>query len=178
MKLYNHTKINDKILEKVLYLSAKAVGAVRTGKVVVKVTTSTYGCSGEVRNSRYGFMYYHGYLNSSRKWNKKTGEYINKKDRKLISTDGGYMFLKITAKHREPLILAERIFDLASHEWQHIKDLQKHGKFGSYNRNWKNRPHERRAITASKRAERVKDKRLDIQDAILNLAIYIEELQK
>ena len=180
MILYNHTKIPDDILTKVLYLAAKAVGSIRTQKVVIKVTTSSQYCSG--RCHKLGLMYYHGFLRGSWDYDYSNSEYNKKSDRKLIPTDGGYMFLQIPvttkwSRYSDPLDLAERIFALAAHEWQHIKDYQKKVKFGNYERNWKNRPHERRAITAAKRADRVKDKRTDIQDAILNLGFAIENIR-
>lgn len=168
MKLYNNTKIDDKLLYKVLYMAGKAVGSIRTQKVVIKVTSSVYGSSGHVNNS-YGF-YREWYLKS------KPSQYL--KYDKAIRSDGGFMFLKIPVRHWEPLRLAEEVYRLASHEWRHIKDVQKKARFGDYNRNWKNRPHERRAMNSEKRAIRIKDKREDIQDAIIALGINIESIKK
>lgn len=49
MKLYNRTKLDDAILERLLYASAKFTGiGVRTSKVVVRVTTSSRELRGHV----------------------------------------------------------------------------------------------------------------------------------
>lgn len=98
-----------------------------------------------------------------------------------MDTDGGCLFLKIPVNRfwfKDVLVFAEKIFALVAHEWKHIADLQKEKEFGSYRRRWKNRPHERRAIVAENKAMRAKDKRMDIQDAIIDLAINIERVRE
>ena len=77
---------------------------------------------------------------------------------------------------RDPLSLAESIFKLAAHEWRHIKDMQKNKEFGEYNRNWKNRPHEKRAEKSKQIAASKIEKVSDYQDAIITLGIEIERL--
>lgn len=182
MKLYNRTRLDNKALERVIYLAGKATRiGVRTSNVVVRVTTSKRSCSGRVQRSR-GWKYYEGWLKNG----KTEGYWSSALDfvptDKFVLTDGGYMFLRIPAKSNwagdDPLAAAERFFSLAAHEWKHIADSQKGKRFGEYNKKWANRPHERRAITVGKRAEKIKDERADVQEAILALAINIEELRK
>ena len=175
MKLYNNTRLDDKILYKVLYKAAKAVGSVRTQKVVIKVTTAQNGNSGCVKCGKGHYGFYEWHLKGERRTAK------GRKSQKLIYSDGGFMFLKICVGRlsgRDPLMTAENIYSLAAHEWRHIRDFQKKEHFGQYERNWANRPHERRAINSAKRADRIKMERPDIQDAIIDLGINIEEIRK
>ena len=175
MKLFNLTKLDDKILKQLLYAAAKKTGmGVRTSKVVVKVSKGN-SAHGSVRPTR-GWGYYVGWLKGKprKKWT------LN--DHQVLYSDGGTMLLWIFLPSSSYLIgkmdtitIAEKIYSLAAHEWKHVADLQKKKHFGQYNRNWGNRPHERRAIAAAQRADRKKNERPDIQDAIINLAINIEE---
>lgn len=184
MNLYNHTQIDDKILEQALYKAAKAVGSTRTSKVVVKVTASSRYLGGKVQKATTGWRYYDGFLKNGR----TKGEYSEDLEMfvthdKLIPTDGGYMFLRIPATKSgfhfwDPLILAEKIYSTAAHEWRHIRDCQKNARFGQYNRNWENRPHERRANNSREKAKKLAEKRTDIQDAILALGLEIERIFK
>lgn len=169
MKLYNKTKIPDKVLERLLYRSAKAVGSVRTQKTVVKVTTSQYGCSGVVKGTGFGmWKYYERYLKGSGS------------STKLIWSDGGYMFLRVPSSNfrQDPLMFSEEVYKLAAHEWRHIRDHQKHVKMDTHKKRWANRSHEKRAMNSAKKAVREIDRREDIQDAILNFAIEVEMLWK
>ena len=176
MKLYNHTPIDDKILYTLLLRAAKSTGiGVRTQNVVVKVTHSHRYLKGWVEQATNW-----SYLESA-----LTGRSPKKdSEDKVIRTDGGYIFLSIPvvnhlATHSFPdsLELGEKLFELAAHEWRHIADSQKGRKFGDYNRRWKNRPHERRAIrTERKAANLIKTSRL-VQEAILEFAIAVEKIR-
>lgn len=170
MKLFNHTKIDNQVLEKVLYLSAKAVGSIRTQKVVIKITAGQRRLHGRVSRSNY----YRWFLVSKRRHLDKS---YTKRDKQVIYSDGGTMLLTIPLYYGDSLRTAESIYSLMAHEWRHVKDNQKGIRFGDYNRNWKNRPHERRAMNAEKKAIRVKDKRDDIQEAVINLGIEIERIE-
>ena len=64
MKLYNHTKIEDRILLEILRQAAKAVGGIRTKNVIIKVTTASRYTTGLVESHRYGF-FYEGWLEGS-----------------------------------------------------------------------------------------------------------------
>lgn len=127
-------------------------------------------------------MYYEGWLRNGKTkgyWDEGLERFITVDT--LISTDGGYMFLQIPAKSNwagdDCLTVAESFFSLVAHEWKHVADMQKRKRFGDYNRRWANRPHERRAITVGKRAEKIKDERADVQEAILALAINLEKIR-
>ena len=169
MKLYNKTKISDKVLERLLYRSAKAVGSVRTQKVVVKVTASKTSY-GHVSMGTGGFYYEWALRGQS--W--ETGS------EKAICSDGGFMFLKIAISdyHQDPLDFADRVYRLAAHEWRHIRDYQKHVRFDTHRKRWANRSHEKRAMNSARKATREIDKRGDIQDAILNVALEAEAIWK
>ena len=173
MKLFNKTNIPDDLLKAVIYRAAKAVGSVRTSEVVVKVTTAQYGSHGCVehhKTCRWG--YYLWFLEGCR--SNKPGK------NKLVYSDGGFVFLKISANdfRRDPLAWAEGVYALAAHEWQHIKDSQKGVSFDTHRKHWKNRSHEKRAMVAANRAVRTTDRDSRISDAILDLALFMEEAWK
>ena len=173
MKLYNQTKIDDEVLSAILYRAAKAVGSVRTQNTVIKVTTSVWRMHGRVHRPFY--MYYEKFL--------KGQPYSGDAGGSLVRSDGGYMFLSIPnpsgdQRNWEALDFAEAIYELAAHEWRHVRDFQKGERYGDYNRNWKNRPHERRAISSTKRAVAMVDKDERIQDAIIALGLDIERIRK
>lgn len=173
MELYNHTRIPNKILEPVLYHAAKNVGSVRTGNVVVVAIEKR-----EVSHARQAAFVYEWFASQWRKPKNKDRAYG-----RSIRTDGGYVTLhmdplRFDHPHYDPLAFAESLYSTMAHEWQHIKDFQKGKRFGDYNRNWANRPHERRAVTAQNRAVRNIEKRDGCADAILDLGIFIESQKK
>lgn len=172
MIIFNHTKVSTTALKTVLYRAAKAVGSVRTGKVVVIISQSVRGTHGRVDQA--GYRFYYRWAVAGRK---RTRGVLTPLDRKPIHSDGGFLFIWL-AKGWEALSAAESFYSVAAHEWRHVRDFQKRLSFGQYNRNWKNRPHERRAINSCKRALRIKDSRTDIQDAIIALGIAIEESRR
>lgn len=170
MKLYNRTKIDNKALERILQEAAKAVYHLRTRNVVIRVTTSQYGVGGFVRKLQSG-MHYEGWL----KKGKPKGYYDKENywisNDKLVSTDDACMFLKIPVgsylKYKTNLMdLATAFYGTVAHEWRHIADYQNGAKFGEYNRNWKNRPHERRAIRSKARAMKLLEENEDTQKAV------------
>ena len=167
MKLYNRTKLSDDVLTKVLMSAAKTIGNLRTRNVVVKVTTASRSVSGCAEDSKYG-KYYEWALDGGREDGLPS---------KLIDTDGGYLFLRIPYKNvrRDLIELAKYVFEIAAHEWKHIADFQNNRKFGQYNKNWKNRPHEKRAILAQHRAVEKLHQSQSIQNIVIDLAIEIEK---
>jgi len=167
MIIFNHTRIATTALKTVLYKAAKAVGSVRTGGVVVKIAQSLHSHGRAERSNPFYFRW-------ALAGKEHKGHLLTSIDREPVLSDGGYIFIWLS-NFCEPLRAAEDFYSTAAHEWRHIRDFQKGAKFGQYNRNWKNRPHERRAINSSKRAERTKNSRMDIQDAIITLGIAIEE---
>lgn len=177
MKFYNHTKIDDKILEKVFYRAAKATGSVRTNKVIVKVNTSGKYISG-VAFKTYGWLY-KGWLEKNRKKDAYSLGWIGDAAEKIY-TDGGYIVLRIPVWsdfYYDLLEFAEKIYKVAAHEWRHIRDYQKNAIFHSHKIRWKNRCQEKRAMFSEKKAMVIKDKRLDIQEDVINLGIQIEQLR-
>lgn len=175
MKLYNRTKLDDDLLEKVLYDAAKKTKiGVRAGNVVVKVTSSSSYLSGCVWSAS----------GVSKQWlegRKSSWSGV------FIKTDGAYMVLRIPVFGRcqtEEVVLVESLFRTAAHEWKHVADYQKgklfaHHKLGRSRRiNWADRPQEKRAMAAATRAGKIMGERSDIQEALLELAINIERLRK
>jgi len=185
MKLFNHTKIPDQLLENLLYESAKAVGSIRTAKVAIKVTENLGNCF-----AHRGFVYA-SYMKGERR---KNGKW---RSRRLIDSDGGWLELNLGAwmNKREwiewikneqgeyflsktsldPMEASENVYKLMAHEWRHIRDFQKGEKFGNYNKRHNDRPHERRANNSMEKAVRMIDKRQGCADAILALAIHLEQ---
>ena len=130
MKLYNKTRVPDAILAPLLIAAGRAVGA-RTGGVVVKVAAGRY-LSGEACDCnwvRFGGRDGYDY---------KRGHKVN--------TDCGYIRLTVAMPGRaptwydastvaemtanfDPLERAEATYQLALHEWAHIKDFQQRTRF-------------------------------------------------
>ena len=169
MKLYNKTKIPDDILSPLLVAAGRAVGT-RTTAVVVKVTQAQWyaGCKGVAINATQVARWH-----LEGKSRRKDGSYKEG----YIDTDGGYIKLTLPRWRfgYDALDLAQTVYRVAIHEWQHIKDFQ---DFVWYNpaerrRRHDNRPWEKAAIAAtSKATKRIKPTH---QDFIINLAIALEE---
>jgi hypothetical protein len=190
MKLYNKTKYPDDLLEQLLTTAGKSVGA-RTANVIAIATSGRQGynmCKGTawkacaVRRFALGTRVY------------KKGTHELKEG--VVTTDGGYFTITLPcpiiadwvreSEHykrgvvrRDNLAIAELIFGVATHEWEHIKQYQE----GTYEfnrierrKNWKNRSWEKDAIKASNKA-RSKPKDY-AQEAILDIALYLDEINK
>jgi len=166
MKLYNRTKLDTKLLHKVLAAAGKAVGA-RTSKVVVEVVPRrAWGTTGEAWQCccfRVG-----------KRW---------------IRTDGGGFVIRIPCnwlKNRSDASdyvcgRAEGFFETAMHEWVHIRDFQDGGQDFKYRRtgssrrmNWKDRPQEQRAesVVHLAESEGVYEKH---EELLFELALVLEE---
>ena len=73
---------------------------------------------------------------------------------------------------------AGEIYNTTLHELAHIHDGHLGKRFCDYNKLWKNRPHEKRAINACKRALDKNNGHEFAADEILNLAIVLDELRR
>ena len=165
MKLYNRTKVPDKVLQEVLQHAARLVGA-RSKSVVVMVRSSRW-CHGMAWRG----MPYEWFLRGER-WHKEHGR------GELIDTDCGWFEIWLPKDfYSDPLVLAESFFKVAAHEWRHIRDYQKGGVF-TRKRRWASRPQEKRAIRSASRAMADMSKRRGAADAIIDLGIEIEKLRK
>ena len=194
MKLYNKTKYPDDLLQALLIEAGKAIGA-RTSKVIVIVTSGKPGYP-YTRGVAQRCDYVRHWALETRAY--KKGTYELKKGE--VETDGGYFRLTIPypftpdwvknsqhyqewkAQHRG-IDRAEQIFSTACHEWQHIRQYQTligaKGSFIFSNRKERRKHHDNRAWEkdAIKAASKVKTKpRSQAQEAILNLAIWLEEV--
>ena len=69
---------------------------------------------------------------------------------------------------------AQQVFRTTVHELKHISDSQNCLRFGDYNKKWANRPHEQRAIKTTEKAARFIEDNIEVQDAILSVAIEFE----
>jgi len=176
MRLFNHTKIENKALLAVLHRAAKAVGFVRTGKVVIRATPSIDDhIKGAVIDAPSGF--YGGFLRP-KKAEYNHNQHDLREDMEPIVSDGGFMFLAIPVNgDRDPLDLAEEIYRVAAHEWRHIRDKQMGRRFGNYRRRWEDRPHEKRAMRSEQKALKLKERKPEIQEAIIKLGIAIERIR-
>jgi hypothetical protein len=165
MKIYNNTAVPDDLLYKVIAQAGKQVGA-KIGKVVVKITRSRLGlnCSG-LAHFWYGVNL--RWLNP-RKY----------KQTKYIKCNGCFeLRIPKSMLPESALIAAELIYEYAAHEWSHIKDYQE-GTHQSYKKGtkWANRACERKAQSQMKDA--VNEMNSKTQDAILDLAIWLEAESK
>ena len=77
---------------------------------------------------------------------------------------------------RDALKLAERIFSVVAHEWRHIRDDQRGLRFDSHDIPYWYRCQEIRARRSQKLAGKNLHKMERAQEAVLNLAINIEEV--
>ena len=107
---------------------------------------------------------------------------INPKTKRPVSTRVGWIELWPRTDYHEAydyVVSYQCFFKTAIHEYAHVRDLQKNKPFGQYNRRWKNRPHERRAIRAADRGVEwisARERRqIEVNEAILALAIAVEE---
>ena len=178
MKFYNNkTRIPSAILERFLVAAGRSVGA-RTGKVVVKVT------AGRMRGlASEGFAVYEWHLRNLK--SRRRGRRILGR---AIDTDGGWFHLSLPVDPSpgDPLTLAESVWNLAQHEWGHIRDYQAGGtRRLTFSRRGGNgrrpdhdsRPEEIRAeryIRESHAAVAAGKKRA-ADDEILALAVWYEE---
>lgn len=170
MKLYNHTKLDSEICERVILEASKAIGAVpRTKHIPIKVVT----CKGwSIKGTAYK-----GQKVSLAFMTRRQGRRINYDEcRQMIEADG-IMVLRIPIfKGRAFLQTAEDVFAIVAHEWRHIRDYQKGLKFDSHSVLYYNRCQEKRARRSEKLAEQNLHKMKEAQEAVLDLAINLEGL--
>lgn len=174
MKLYNHTRIDDKVLRNVLTAAARSVGC-KSADTVVKITTNrTFYW--KVNGTAYNYWQVaRWFVQTGRGQTTKTGAcksgYIN---------CDGVIWLRVPYTQRNPgdkLQIAESIFSVAAHEFQHIKQYHT-GKF-RFDRSERRKKHDNRswekdAIRAASRA--VKHANITKQDVIISLATHLEDL--
>lgn len=173
MKLYNKTKLPDKLLKQLLTVAGLSVKA-RTSNVVVKVTQG--------RSLRSKGMAYRG---QPYQWHLKSVKSKVARQR-LISSDSGWIEITLPRLYSvmrmvsfptlDAIELAKRFYATAQHEWSHIRDFQK-GKYAYTPRTrsgrrtrWADRPCEISAMN-----QVVDAAKLDIDDMILELALLIEK---
>lgn len=173
VKLYNFSSIPDNALLPVLQIAKRAARC--RGNIVVKVTKG-----GSYTQSHAMLCdWVSKFFLSKRRYTKSSGKTELKKGR--VYTDGGCVILSPRSKH-DPLEFALDLFETVIHEFAHIRDRQDNKSFTDYNRQWKNRPHERRAIAATQdvmsNIEKQTLKREKCNEAILNLAIEVEKMEK
>lgn len=161
MKIYNQTKILDALLKPILSAAARRIGC-KAKDVIVKITAKRvlHGSMGKANRYRQGI----------KEWFLKRG---SKSDR-VIQCSG---FVSITIPlgcGGDYLGLAEYFYETALHEFKHVRDFHDGEHFGNCNRNWKNRPHEIRAVDATDEAL-TKGLTSQMQEAIIALGIAIEE---
>ncbi len=145
------------------------------GNIIVKVTKGgRYTTSKAIMCSWVAkfFLSKRSYTKSSDKTKLKKGR---------VYTDGGCVIMSPRSKS-DPLEFALSIFETAIHEFAHIRDRQDGKSFTDYNKMWKNRPHERRAVAATQDAlneiEKQKIRKEKKDEAILNLAVALEAMKK
>ena len=181
MKFYNQTRLSDDVLIPVVKHAARAIRA-KHGKVLIIVRRSrSYGRSS-------GYMEDADWVSRSfiakRKYTKSSG-YTDEREGHIKCK--GLIVLRIpkarlgswAGEGQQAKGTARNFFKLALHEWGHIYDMQKGRKFDQYNRNHRNRPHERRA---EQYVKDIMDKPLpkEVERALgqLEHALYTEALEK
>lgn len=175
LKLYNKTRLSNAIIEPLLTAAGRCVGA-KTANVIVKVTQGRWrGVSGMAHMAAFCYA-----------WHLKRCTLAGRK--RLISTDGGWFSITIPAPHPEcdQLAIARQVFEVAMHEWVHIRDYQAGGcwrmPFASRGPSGRRPRHDRRPEEL--RAINAVDEALDrgavqrYQDVIIALAIEQERLTR
>ena len=167
IKLYNFSPFSDEVLVPVLNLAKSSLPC--HGNVIVKVTRGGWYVHSMARPCDY----------VSKAILSKTKKTKSGKNRKgWVNTDGGYVILS-PGYYEDSLLMATEFFKVAVHEFAHVRDFQRKEKFTGYNKRWKNRPHERRAIHATDDTMEKVRKNSEIFETynkvILNLALEIEK---
>lgn len=83
-----------------------------------------------------------------------------------------------TYVYHDSIQTAQLWWKVLLHEFAHAYDWHNGGKFAEYNRHWKNRPHEKKAVQLTKQCLKKLEgstRNKKIQDLILDLAIKFEE---
>jgi hypothetical protein len=182
MKLYNKTKCPGSILKPLLIAAGKSVGARTTG-VVVKVT--------QIRQSYRegsGVAYQQPLVYSWHLRNFKSRRgHIHRVPLgkvplgKLIRTDGGWVEIRLPAKstfeNLDSLKRAAYFYEVAQHEWGHIRDYQQGVREVSPRTPSGRRVrHDDRIEEQRANAYVAEAKKLyGVDDLILDLAIWLEE---
>jgi hypothetical protein len=176
VKFYNNTKIPDEILQPLLAKAGRAVHT-KTTETIVQVNSAR---SGSVSGKAYAYWWAKGFRGLPKG--------------KKIKTDGGMFSITLPrfgCTPEDSLRIATRFFNVACHEWVHIRDFQEEKKRpyarvlpwaerGESGRraNWKNRPEEQRAEFACADAKlRGKDENWAYEE-IMALAIALDEARK
>lgn len=165
VRMINMTAISDEALLKMLEM-AKTLADAR-GAIVSIIT----------RGKRGGGQAHHA--NKAYVSRKRMGLREFKGDEyKAIPTHGGYIEVNPSLYYEDPLICATRMMRTSIHEYVHVRDFQTHKVFKGYNKNWKNRIHEKRAERKTDEAIEANKSNPAYQDAVLGLAIAIDDHRK
>ena len=168
MKLYNKTKCPDDILRPLLLRAGKSIGAQTTG-VVVKVTQGRSPCT---RGMAYrACVVYSWHLHGSRK---KGHTPLGQQ----IPTNGGFIQISLPGPHPayDKIVLAQRFYTIMQHEWAHIKQYQSSQRYATPRTVGGRRiAHDLRPAEKDAYKEVMFAKKLDNDDLILALALYLEE---
>lgn len=175
MKLYNKTKLSDVVLESLLTAAGRCVGA-KTANVIVKVTQGRWrAVSGMAHMADFCYA-----------WHLKRCTVAGRT--RVIRTDGGWFSITIPAPRHgyDQLAVAQQVFEVAMHEWVHIRDYQAGGRwrmpFASRGPSGRRPRHDRRPEEL--RAINAVDEALDhgaaqrYQDLIIALGIEQERLTR
>jgi hypothetical protein len=190
VKLYNKTQCPDEIVENLLVRAGRACGKVRTTGVIVIVTA---GRTGQVKGMAHECTGVYEFKLRRMKQTRKNGKRVRGR---CINTDGGYFaitlpqILPTIVGQTDPLARAENFFQVAIHEWGHIRDYQQGGAslmpwakrvggtifLRGRRQKWEDRPEEKRAIRYTTEAnEKIAAGIVQPpDDAILALAVWLE----
>ncbi len=165
MKLWNKTRIPDNVVHALVAKAGRAVGA-RTAKVVVvvKSTNRDHGQAYSCSHVRACSPIFGRGRSKSRRWIRTDGGYIEL----FVQRYPGFNIGSGDARNTEDNAarLAQKMFELAMHEWGHIADFQandagaglefsKRGRRSGRRPAWGDRPEEIRAeghVEAAKHA--------------------------
>lgn len=172
VKMYNLSGLPDEPLRSLLVQAKRAAGC--GGSVVVKVTRGGRRVTSHATSAGWIKRWFLSSRRTTKAGNIREG---------LVRTSGGYVVLQ---PHRwdDTLTAAERLFEIAIHEFYHVSEYQRGGKFrlkwsepnyGGRRPAWEKRPEEIRAVNATDEAlDRLRRRRAYPQESVIELALQME----
>ncbi len=158
MKLQNSTKIPDGVLKKIISKASNGT------KANIKNTWVEISFSKIRRTEAYGYA-----VDGTWLLNRKNNHHAKYLIHVIIPNPN-------LIGDKEYIEVCQNVFNVFAHEWTHISDFQHGVKYerAEYNKNWKNRSWEIRAVKTSNKC--FKHMSIPSQNIVIDLAIEYERI--